>query len=210
MALSARLLAINFSISTITNNMFLFCFLLSLLLSLLKDNVSGFTAAPTLGSFRCVDRRDFCQLRSAAESESSADVSTLSLSEEKVYYLLKELHDSALKFRIVVVGSGAILESTNLLGPTMKINKSPATGANLVTFASEDQSFEFHFMIASVSKVAIVEKKSPVKEGKIMRVMRFLNGEEKSICSLILADDSTNAATWYQGVISKYGPELSI
>ena len=109
----------------------------------------------------------------------------------------------------MVVGNGAILESTNLLGPTMKTSQSPASGANLVTFASADQSFEFHLMIAQVAKVAMVEKESPVKKGKIMRILRFLNGEDKSICSLILAEDSSDvAAVWFRDLMSKYGPEM--
>jgi len=142
--------------------------------------------------------------------EASNALSVLSDKEELVYDLLKDLSNAKLPFRIVVVGNGAILESTNLLGPTFKVSQSPATGANLVTFASEDQSFEFHLMIAQVSKVAMIEKPSPVKKGKTMRIMRFLNAEEKSICSLILADKSADATGWFQQTVSKYGPEMII
>lgn len=127
--------------------------------------------------------------------------------EEQVFALLKELSDSQLSFRIVVVGNGAILESTNVLGPTLKISQSPATGANLTTFASEDQSFEFHLMIAQVAKVAMVQKPSPAKEGTMMRILRFLNADDKSICSLILTEDSKDATEWFQGILSRHGPE---
>jgi hypothetical protein len=136
--------------------------------------------------------------------------STLSPSESQVYSLLKKLSDSGLEFRIVVVGNGAILETTNLLGPTMKLGQSPASGANLVTFASDDSSFEFHLMIEQISQVAMVEKESPVLSGRIMQIMRFLNEDGKSICSLILADDSRDAAAWYQGILSEYGSEWKV
>jgi hypothetical protein len=135
----------------------------------------------------------------------------LSPPEEKVYDLLQELNESQLPFRVVVVGNGAILESTSLLGPSMRLSQSPSTGANLVTFASEDASFEFHLMVAQVSKVAMVEKQSP-STGKTMRIVRFLDGEEpaKSICSLILAEDSDAAGKWYQKLLDKHGQELQI
>lgn len=114
-------------------------------------------------------------------------------------------------FRVIVVGSGAILESTNLLGPSMRISQFPSTGANLVTFASNDASFEFHLMVGQVNKVAMVEKESPVT-GRMMRIIRFLNGDEpaKAICSLILAEDSDVAEKWYQNLHAKYGPEFQI
>jgi hypothetical protein len=128
--------------------------------------------------------------------------------ENHVYELLKEISDSKLPFRIVVVGNGAILESTNTLGPTFKLGKSPKSGASIVTFASEDQSFEFHLMPAQIASAVLIEKPSPTKEGKTMRLMRFRNGEGGSICSLILADDSTEAAGWYQSMAAKHGSEV--
>ena len=128
--------------------------------------------------------------------------------ETKVYQLLKELSDSNLSFRIVVVGNGAILESTNPLGPKFKLGESPKTGASIVTFASEDQSFEFHLMPAQIASAALVEKSSPAKEGRTLRLLRFLNGEGGSICSLILADDSSSAKTWYESMAAKYGSSV--
>jgi hypothetical protein len=141
--------------------------------------------------------------------------------EKYVYTMLKELSNSNLLFRIVVVGNGAILESTNLLGSSsMKLNQSPVSGANIVTFASSNnQSFEFHLMIGQIDKVAFIEKDSPINKGKTMRIIRFINdesGTSKSICSLILAtsaadgvddDDDTIANDWFKIMISKYGSE---
>jgi hypothetical protein len=143
--------------------------------------------------------------------------------------MLKELSNSNLLFRIVVVGNGAILESTNLLrsssssSSSMKLNQSPVSGANIVTFASSsDQSFEFHLMIGQIDKVAFIEKDSPINKGRTMRIIRFINDESgnKSICSLILAtsdgvddddddddDDDTIANDWFKIMISKYGSE---
>ena len=146
--------------------------------------------------------------RDTVGEEKEKKESTLSPSEAKVYSLLEKLSDSGFQFRIVVVGNGAILESTNLLGPNMKLGQSPASGANLVTFASNDSSFEFHLMIGQISQVAMVEKESPVVSGRIMRIIRFLNVDGKSICSLILADDS--GASWYQGILSEYGSEWKV
>ena len=142
--------------------------------------------------------------------ESAAkDAPVLSEPEQKVYNFLEALHDSEFDFRIVVVGNGAILETTSPLGPTMKLGQSPATGENLLTFASPDQSFEFHLKTSKVSKVALVEKDSPVT-GKVMRVMRFVDDEGKMLCSLILTDDSEPAAEWYKSLMEKYGQELTV
>jgi hypothetical protein len=128
--------------------------------------------------------------------------------EERVYGLLQEIYESKLDFRVVVVGNGAILESTATLGPIMKVSQSPATGANLVTFASEDSSFEFHLMIAQVSKIAFVQKEIPT--GRMMRILRFVNDVGKPVCSLILSDDSDPAAEWYNSITSKYGEEMQL
>ena len=92
----------------------------------------------------------------------------------------------------------------------MKLSQSSASGANIVTFASDDQSFEFHIMTAQVSKVALVEKESPAKAGRMMRIMRFINDTGKPICSLILADESVEATEWYHSTLEKYGPEMQL
>jgi putative heme iron utilization protein len=142
--------------------------------------------------------------RTTALQESTS----LSEPEQRVYGLLEDLHESKFDFRIVVVGNGAILETTATLGPKMKLSQSPATGENLVTFASEDSSFEFHLKTAQVSKVALVEKDGP--KGGRMRIMRFLNDTGKPICSLILANDSEEAAEWYKSISEKYGQEMQL
>ena len=147
-----------------------------------------------------------------AESTSATDNAPelkLSESEQKVYELFEELHNSGFNFRVVVVGNGAILETTAPLGPKMKVSESPATpGQHLVTFASEDASFEFHVKIGQVSKVAMVEKE--VSDIKTLRILRMINDAGKPICSLILADQSSEAAGWYQSLLAKYGPEIQL
>ena len=157
------------------------------------------------------------------DDASSSSSDKLTLKEQNVYTMLEEVSTSNLLFRIVVVGNGAILESTNLLG-SMKLNQSPIGGANIVTFASNNQSFEFHLMIGQIDKVAFIEKDSPINKGKTMRIIRFINDESgnKSICSLILAtsavaatsaadgvddNDDTIANDWFKIMISKYGSE---
>ena len=130
--------------------------------------------------------------------------------EKTVVDVLKLLHESKFPFRAVVVGNGAILESTMVLGPTMKVSSSPATGANILTLASEDKAFEFHIQTAQVSKIVFTQKESPQKPGRIMSISRLLNAEGKPMCSLILADDSSSASEWYEGLIQKYGGEIQL
>jgi len=130
---------------------------------------------------------------------------TLTSSEEKVYNFLRELHESQLAFRIIVVGNGAILESSHSLGPTMSLNQSPKSGDNLVTFASEDKSYELHLQTNAISKVALVEKETP---GRTMRILRLTNSEGQSICSLILVEDSDTTAKWFQTMTDKYSNQL--
>lgn len=91
----------------------------------------------------------------------------------------------------------------------MKVSESPATpGQHLVTFASEDASFEFHVKIGQVSKVAMVEK--VVSDTKTLRILRMINDTGNPICSLILADQSGEAAEWYQSMMEKYGSEMRL
>lgn len=143
------------------------------------------------------------------ELKAEASKADLTASEEKVYNILEEIHSSKLAFRTVVVGNGAILESTNVMGPVLKLGQSPKSGANIATFASEDQSFEFHVMTAQVKKIALTEKESPAT-GRTMRILRLTKEDAKPICSLILADDTDEAATWYKGIVSKYGEEIEL
>mmetsp|Transcript_59038 Transcript_59038/g.66078 ORF Transcript_59038/g.66078 Transcript_59038/m.66078 type:complete len:112 (-) Transcript_59038:49-384(-) len=105
-----------------------------------------------------------------------------------------------------MVGNGAILETTSKLGPTFKMGQSAKSGAYIVTFASEDQSFEFHVILAQIASVALIDKPSPVKAGtSTMRLMRLLDGDGGSICSLIVAEESDTAKEWYQTMTKKYG-----
>jgi hypothetical protein len=129
---------------------------------------------------------------------------TLTEKEETVYEFLQELHASKLSFRIVVVGNGAILESTNDLGPRMALSQSPKSGANLVTFASEDKSFELHLQTAEVAKVALVERETP---DRTMRIFRLLKEGGQSICSLIVSEDSEATMEWFSMMKTKYGDE---
>lgn len=142
--------------------------------------------------------------------QTESDIESLDLTEpeERVYGLLQEIHESNLDFRVVVVGNGAILESSANLGQSMKISQSPATGANLVTFASADKSFEFHLILTQVSMIAFVEKNSPT--GRLMHILRFVNDVGKPVCSLILSDDSDKAAEWYESITGKYGKEMQL
>ena len=81
-----------------------------------------------------------------------------------------------------------------------------------MTFASEDKSFEFHVKIEQIAKITFVTSERPLPDGekKIMRVSRFLNDEGQSMCSLILADSSTESAEWFDGMSKKYGLEVNL
>ena len=160
--------------------------------------------AVTPGCHRLANSKGFFAADQAATAEPE-----LTEPETRVYELLEELHQSNFLFRIVVVGNGAILETTSKLGPKMKLSQSPTTSANLVTFASEDASFEFHLQTARVAKIALVEKESPVT-GKTMRILRFLTSDGASICSLILSDDSKEAVEWYSKLIASHGSEMQL
>ena len=131
----------------------------------------------------------------------------LTSAEGKVFDLLQALHDSKYAFRIVVVGNGAILETTSVLGPALSVAQSPKTGKNLMTLASEDKSFEFHLQLADVSEIAVLEKETPMKT---MRLIRVLGAEGQSMCSLILADQSDAAVEWFQGIGNKYGESIKV
>jgi Haem utilisation ChuX/HutX len=139
----------------------------------------------------------------ATQQESDAVDNILSSPEQAVYKVLQALHDSNYPFRLVVVGNGAILETTSTLGPTFKLGTSPRTGEPLTTFASDDKSFEFHMMIAKVAKIAMAEKESPVDGGKL-QIVRFLTAEGGAMCSLILADKSEQAQEWYRALKNEY------
>lgn len=131
----------------------------------------------------------------------------LTSAEEKVFDLLQALHDSKYAFRIVVVGNGAILETTSVLGPALSVTQSPRTGKNLMTLASEDKTFEFHLQLADVSEIAVLEKETPMKT---MRLIRVLGVEGESMCSLILADQSDAAVEWFRGIGKKYGESIEV
>lgn len=110
---------------------------------------------------------------------------------------LDNAHDSGLKFRVVVVGNGAILETTEVLGPVMKRSESPKSGDPLITFASSDSSFEFHLNLSRIDCISFVERNT-------MKICRLLNNEGISACSLILVDSSDEANKWFTTAKEKY------
>ena len=119
--------------------------------------------------------------------------------------VLQDIHDSGYTFRIVVIGNGAILETTSPLGPIKKSSTSPKTGERLVTLASEDKSFEFHVKVDQVKKIVFAETKKTLDGGeKILRICRFMNESGVSICSLIMADGSEESSTWFSELKTKY------
>lgn len=138
---------------------------------------------------------------------SATTFQDLSEPEQRVYSLVESLHKSGHVFRIVVMGNGAILETTSKLGPVMKLNTSPKTGKALLTLASKDQSFEFHLSPSDTAKVVLTERDTGEQ---VMRVIRFLNSDGAPMCSLILGEDSPEAAKWYSELQNKYGEEMQL
>jgi hypothetical protein len=128
--------------------------------------------------------------------------------EQQVFSFVKELHDSSYKFRIVVVGNGAILETTSALGPVVKLSNSPSAGTNLLTLASEDQSLEFHLQLSQVTKIVLTTKET--SPDRTLQIVRLLNATGVSMCSFILADESEAAKEWYQALQTKHGNEIQL
>ena len=77
----------------------------------------------------------------------------------------------------------------------------------MLTLASPDQAFEFHVQLEQVSKVVLVEKETPAKT---MRIIRLLNAVGESMSSLILADASDGARAWYHGLVETHGSEIQL
>ena len=150
---------------------------------------------------------DIAQRIRSLDATADRRMGELTSSEQKVFDLLQALHDTKYPFRIVVVGNGAILETTSVLGPALSVSQSPKTGNNLMTLASEDKSFEFHLQLADVSQVEILEKETPMKT---MRIIRVLGSEKQSMCSLILADQSDPAIQWFHGLVEQYGATIDL
>mmetsp|Transcript_20789 Transcript_20789/g.49363 ORF Transcript_20789/g.49363 Transcript_20789/m.49363 type:complete len:225 (+) Transcript_20789:31-705(+) len=152
--------------------------------------------------------------------EEDQGVDDLSPREQHVVDFIEELSASDLKFRIVVVGNAgqAILESTQRLGPNLKVSKSPQPPhPNLLTVSSNDQSFEYHLKIGQVSTIAILEKPRPAGDSNnLMRLVRFLNEEGKSITSFIVAPSTDSeeeqecSEELFRHLINKYGNELKL
>jgi hypothetical protein len=134
----------------------------------------------------------------------------LTLPEQKVFDIMSELHRSKYPFRAVLVGGrGAILESTHLLGPSLSVTQSPSTGANLLTLASADKTFELHIQLSAVSKVVLTTKTN-MPEHKTLRIVRLLNATGDSICSLILAASEDEAVAWFNKLVEQFGHDIQL
>ena len=121
----------------------------------------------------------------------------------KAESILDEMHKSKYPFRIIVIGNGAILETTSPLGPISKSSISPKTNERLLTFASGDASFEFHVKVEQINKIAFVATEE-------RNVARFLSESGTPICSLILGDKSSEAGEWFNDLVDKWGAEVIV
>mmetsp|Transcript_17600 Transcript_17600/g.26717 ORF Transcript_17600/g.26717 Transcript_17600/m.26717 type:complete len:175 (-) Transcript_17600:20-544(-) len=138
-----------------------------------------------------------------SSTESSVELSS---SEEAAKGFFEEINETGYDFRTIVIGAGgAILESTQPLGPTLKTNRSAKSGQIFLTMASVDQSFEFHLKLQMIGKVALIERELPEKTTRLIRIM---NRDEESMSTLILSNSSEEASSWFKGMIDKYGSEI--
>ena len=107
-----------------------------------------------------------------------------------------------------VIGNGGILETTSKLGPHFATATSPETGEDIVTFASENKSFEFHVKTQQISKVSF----SKVEKGdKTLRICRFVNQQGGPLSSLILQsgeEHGIDSELWFDKMILEYGTEI--
>ena len=103
------------------------------------------STATTTPPTQCI-RSSFFRMASLSLSADGGN-SEDDISSTTAESILDLFHTSNYPFRIVVIGNGAILETTSKLGPTSKSSISPKSGERLLTFASEDQSFEFHVKV---------------------------------------------------------------
>lgn len=72
----------------------------------------------------------------------------------------------------------------------------------MATLANADQSFEYHVQLEQICEIAFVEKETP---NKILRIVRLMNQEGDSITSLILVDVSDDAQKWFADLIQRHG-----
>ena len=195
----------------------LFVIVGSILSSLLMEQSLAFSPSSISSS----SARRWCRYQScqglASNSQSATAAGTewrMSSDDSKeagisfIEEIMKQFHDSMLKFRIVVIGNGAILETTSTLGPHMAVSTSPKTGERLVTLASDDKAFEFHLKIDQVSKITFVERENG---DKLLRICRFQSQDGQPMCSLILADDdNSKVETWFHAMAQTYGTEINL
>lgn len=176
---------------------------LSLFMPLLT--IDAFTATQNIAYPSFSSRWSLIVAAATTTDEDERPTLSLTSREEQVYQFLQDLQSK--NFRIVVIGNGAILESTHSLGPNVSISPSPKSGASLITFASPDKSFELHLQLSQVAKVDLVEKETPIRT---MRILRLSDEQGKSMCSLIVSEDSADTADWFQSMKAKYGDTWQI
>lgn len=160
---------------------------------------------------------------SPSSVSSSSSLLSSSINQEEspsiAEQILHDFHRSKLSFRIIVIGNGAILESTSQLGPTFKTSISPKTGDRLVTFANIDASLEFHIKIDDIAKIVFVvssainnttnnENQQLPPEQQSRRVARFMNANGIPICSLLLAESTKEGIAWFERMMETYGHEI--
>jgi len=98
---------------------------LLLILSLMR-NARAFVAGESQRSrVASIYRSSLLFMTADTEQRRMGDLTT---PEQAVYDMMQEISGSGFAFRVVVVGKGAILETTNLLGPVIKVTQSPSTG----------------------------------------------------------------------------------
>lgn len=145
---------------------------------------------------------------SSLSAETRGDENSSSSPSSLAEQILHDFHASKLSFRIIVIGNGAILESTSPLGPTFKPSISPKSGERLITFANMDASLEFHVKVDEIAKIVFVVSQSSDQQHQSRRVARFINANGIPICSLLLAETTTEGEAWFENMMETYGNEV--
>ena len=147
---------------------------------------------------------------SSLSAENRDDENSSSSPSSLAEQILHDFHTSKLSFRIIVIGNGAILESTSPLGPTFKPSISPKSGERLITFANMDASLEFHVKVDEIAKIVFVVSQSndQQQQQQSRRVARFINANGIPICSLLLAETTKEGEAWFENMMETYGNEV--
>jgi putative heme iron utilization protein len=78
----------------------------------------------------------------------------------------------------------------------------------MVTIANQDQTFEYHIQLDTISKIVLLEKNTT--DHRTLRIIRFLNQFNDTMSSIIFIDTSELAQNFFTNLIQRYGNEIHL